>query len=424
MRSGKRPLTYISTALVVALLVIAGVLGSSAQASPQSPQAKRADLQSAIKKIASVKSPALTLEDTIEALGQSSYADSYGGLTVTQSGPETAAPSHITVYLVRSAAQTARYVAAIGDHAVVGSASKYSVVYVSHSWAQLNALTMKIESQRARWQTKGIDLERWGPDAASNRVIINLKSYSQAAARSLLASYGAKWISVSHQSLNLNLRLDQRNDDFAPFYGGDPIYVSTPQSDCTSGFVMLGSINPNNHWVLTAGHCGIEPAWNTNLLSGPNLIGPTATEYWNGAGGGYPYDVQTIGPAFAWGDVYGNTTVYEPYTTLTPGTGQLITFDGSVAGEVNDVPVTRGGPFCQQITGISICGLGEALGSTPICRPGDSGGPVFQRTSTADKVQAVGLIEASTNDYKDCYYTLINSITAITHTKLDTNPEG
>jgi hypothetical protein len=59
-----------------------------------------------------------------------------------------------------------------------------------------------------------------------------------------------------------------------------------------------------------------------------------------------------------------------------------------------------------------------------ICQGSDSGGPVYQRTSKAGEVQAIGLIAASNDTFNVCVYTLLNAIMGPTDTKLDTNPSG
>lgn len=124
-----------------------------------------------------------------------------------------------------------------------------------------------------------------------------------------------------------------------------------------------------------------------------------------------------------WGNDY---TTYNPYTTLTPGVDQLITFDGAISGEVHDIPVTNTGPFCYIISNLYYCGLGEAgSASGPvICQNSDSGGPVYQRTSTAGEVQAVGLIDISNDAENVCAYVLLNSSMGPTDTTLDTNEGG
>jgi hypothetical protein len=385
--------------------------------------------------------PPLTLQDIVQKLGAATYQDAYGGMTVSPTRQETAVPSHITIYVVAAAPDAAHFLSAIRNAAATpgGRATSYSIVDVRHSFAQLYALTLKMAKQRGTWLHRGINLQMWGPDPSTNKVSVSVERYSSGAAQSLYASYGTSLMSVSTTSLDMNLHLlgdnpqvntsQGRFQDSNPFYGGD--YINNPNTNigCTDGFVMDGATHPANRWLMTAGHCGNQSTWYTNLTDF-YLLGHTQTNYFAPNGGSTNYDVESIGiasPWTAWGEVWGNDyTIYNPYTTLTPGVGQGITFDGSITGEVHDIGVTTAGPTCFTASGVPVCGAGEA-GSTNgavICQGSDSGGPVYQRTSTAGEVQAIGLIAASNDTYNVCIYTLLNAIMGPTDTTLDTNPGG
>ena len=419
--------TIVSATVLSALGATAATAGSQA-----APLSKRPPV--------AATPPPLTLQDVVQNLGATTYRDAYGGMTVSRTTQETAVPSHITIYVVAAASDATRFLSAIRKAAATpgGRATSYSIVDVRHSFAQLYALTLKMARQRDTWRDRSINLEMWGPDPTTNKVAVSLESYSSAAARSLYASYGTSWMSVSTRSLNMNLQqvgstpqfsVNQgRFQDSTPFYGGDFIENAGDNAGCTDGFVMTGATHPDNRWLMTDGHCGSR-TWYTNLTHF-YVLGATSTNYFHGYGGNTDYDVQTIGLTggfTAWGDVWGNNyTVYNPYTTLTPGKGQGITFDGAITGEVHDIGVTTAGPECLSTNGGTICGVGVAGSTTGkvICQDGDSGGPVYERTSTAGEVQAVGLITASNSAENVCIYTLLNSITGPTDTRLDTNPAG
>jgi hypothetical protein len=419
--------TIVSATVLCAMGATAATAGSQA-----APLSKRPPV--------TATPPPLTLQDVVQNLGATAYRDAYGGMTVSRTTQETAVPSHITIYVVAAASDATQFLSAIRKAAATagGRATSYSIIDVRHSFAQLYALTLKMARQRDTWRDRSINLQMWGPDPATNKVAVSLESYSSAAARSLYASYGTSWMSVSTTSLNMNLQqlgstpqfsVNQgRFQDSSPFYGGDFIENAGDNAGCTDGFVMTGATHPDNRWLMTDGHCGSR-TWYTNLTHF-YVLGATSTNYFHGYGGNTDYDVQTIGLTggfTAWGDVWGNNyTVYNPYTTLTPGKGQGITFDGAITGEVHDIGVTTAGPECLSTNGGTICGVGVA-GSTSgkvICQDGDSGGPVYERTSTAGEVQAVGLITASNSAKNVCIYTLLNSITGPTDTRLDTNPAG
>jgi hypothetical protein len=427
-------LLLVPVAAVIAVIAVALTVPASASSTAGS---KAAPLPKSRPPITAA--PPLTLQDLVQNLGATTYRDAYGGMTVSPTR-ETAIPRHITIYVVAAARDAAGFLSAIRKAAATpgGRATSYSVVDVRHSFTQLYALTLKMAAQRRTWLNRGINLQMWGPDPATNKVAVTLAAYSHAAARSLGDSYGTSWMSVSTTPEDLNLQAvgnapafstnQGRFQDSSPFYGGDFIENAADNAGCTDGFVMVGGTHPANHWLMTVGHCGSR-TWYTNLTSF-YVLGETSTNYFNGYGGHTDDDVQTIGLASPWkayGDVWGDGyTVYYPYTTLTPGVGQGITFDGAITGEVHDIGVTTAGPVCIPISKATVCGVGEAGKTTgaKICQDGDSGGPVFERTSTANKVQAVGLITASNAAENVCIYTLLNAVTGLTDTRLDTNPAG
>jgi hypothetical protein len=360
-------LTRRRTGLVFASMLACMALAiPAAGAAPRTPAPPASAKANAMPRPAA-KAPPQTFPDAVAAIGTTKFQDAYGGQETTPSG-------RLVIYVV--AAHGASLVSAIHSEAAHSAGSEYSVAYVPHSWAQLNALTTTIAQQEPRWRAAGIQLARWGPDAASSKVTIDLRAYTATAAGELLHNYGSEWVSVSHESLNLNVVFEDRYYDYAPFYGGDAIFpnASNPQVYCTDAFTMLGNNNPSNHWLLTAGHCGIQHPWYTNFYSKYSFAS-TSTDYFHGFGGSTATDVQTMGPVNAWGDVWGNsTTIYYPYTTFQPGNGQLITFDGARTGAVFGATVTASGPFCLTVQGIDDCNLGQAQSSNVICQPGDSGG--------------------------------------------------
>jgi hypothetical protein len=368
------------------------------------------------------RAPAIPLVTGVETLGATEFQRAYGG-------HETSSSGHLAVlYVVRGATQAAAFLSAVRDEATRSGQAEYEVAYVPHSFAQLEALTNSIALDGSRWQARGITLAEWGPDAATSKVVITLRSYTAAAARELLATYGASWVSVSRKSLKQHAYDADRYYDTAPFWGGDRIFDSNEANLCTDGFIMLGNDNPSNHWATTAGHCGSR-TWYTNFTHDYRL-GATSTNYWNSTN----TDIQTIGPVYAVGIVWGNDGEdYVPYTSYTPGREQIC-FDGATPkngtnnGNVCNVSVANPGPFCTTISGAYKCGLGRAYDSSrQICVGGDSGGPVFQRTSNDSYIKAVGSITGFADSGHTCYYTLLQTtdgVQNITNTHLDTNPSG
>lgn len=139
--------------------------------------------------------PAISLATRVAKLGTTKFPSAYGGHETSPSG-------HLAVlYVVRGAAHAAAFVSAVREEAAHGPEADFEVADVPHSWAQLNALTTRIAQDGPRWRARGIELARWGPDAASSKVVITLRSHTAAAGRELLAAYGPDWVSVSRKSL-------------------------------------------------------------------------------------------------------------------------------------------------------------------------------------------------------------------------------
>jgi hypothetical protein len=406
--------------LIAVLTGLALVIPVSATAS-QTPLTK-----SGLGAKTPVGQPSTTLFSTkVATLGATAkFVSGYGGQINSATGGVA------VLYVVRG--HEAGLLAAVRGHADAADAG-YRVVYVPHSWALLEALTTKIARQVPRWRARGIELAKWGPDPATSKVVIWLRAYSPAAARQLLSAYGAGLASVSHTPMTqLAESASNKYYDTPPFFGGDRIFAHPSSGgtvECTDGFVMLGNANPGNHWELTAGHCGRQ-TWLTNWTT-QYTLGSTSTDYLAGAGGGTAIDVQTIG-ANAWGEVWGDTGTYDPFTIFVPPAGQYLCFDGadpkpdSPSGLECGVQVTEQGPFCIITTdGLTHCQLGEAYDQNrEVCLGGDSGGPVFQRQSSGNRVEAVGIITADGPGGHTCYYTLITAIMSTTNTHLDTNPSG
>lgn len=387
-------------------------------------------------------SPPESFATTVEALG-SRYTAAFAGVTASPTGSETVSPSHYVIYLVRT--QAGPFLSAFhttllrADVARSATPVTYTIKYVTHNWVQLNQFTDRMATTWRGWHAQGVNIAQVGPDVGSNKVVVTLKRYSAASAAALTKAYGSGMLTVSKASLPGYFKPLDRYTDTPPFFAGDRLYYAKSVNAilCTSGWTTLGNAHPNNHWILTAGHCG----YNTFYTNASNwqTVGTTSTDYMAGYGGSGTIDVQTIGSS-AWGVVWenGDVTAF-PTGTLYPGVGQQITFDGSITGMVTNNPVTNPGPFCilgdETEDGETYCGLGQANNPEfdSICQGGDSGGPVFQRTSNPDQVEAVGLIslgyvgDTGLQSYM-CDYTLLSypggGALSTSNTHLDTNPQG
>jgi hypothetical protein len=361
--------------------------------------------------VAASHPPPPSLAEQVQAL-QAKFPDAYGGQETTQAGD-------LVIY-VAAAPHAAEFLAAVQKEAALHRGQRYTVAHVAHSWTQLEDLAnVKIAGDTPKWRRHGIALGRWGPQAALNKVVIELRSPSAAAEKALLAAYGSDWVTVSPQPFTMKLEFKDRYYDRAPFYGGDAIFPdpSNPFAFCTDSFTVRNS----NGYIrqLTAGHCYSRHPWYTNFYS-KYVLGDTSGNYYSGFGGNTYVDIQHVyanATDYVWGN---STTLYHPFDTYTPDYSDGICFDGAHTGEVCDATVTYAGPFCEIVGGYNDCWLGEAHKSSVVCQGGDSGGPVYQRTSTAGEIKAVGSISAGTPDGTYCDYTQMSAIESRTGVTLDT----
>jgi hypothetical protein len=349
---------------------------------------------------------AVGLADRIAALGDR-YPGSFGGLAATQAG-------RLTVYVV--SARGNGFLAAVRA-AGRSAGQRYSVRRVPHSWQRLEHLMITIAQAGPAWRARGIALSRWGPEPGMNKVLIQLRSPSTAAARALRAAYGASWVAVSRTPFREKLMLADRFHSNPPFPGG--ARINGGHVGCTDSFAML---NRAGHSVmLTAGHCGSRHPWRTNRKK-RWILGSTSANYLNGFGGHTFVDIQHIWPGHALRPaVWGNgRTLFHPITTFTPQLGSRVCFDGATTGLKCEIRVTNPGPFCQALNSHELCWLAEARAAAPFCHNGDSGGPVFQRTPVRSQVRAAGSISLHSFDGKTCIYTQLSQIESQTKVTLMT----
>jgi hypothetical protein len=117
---------------------------------------------------------------------QPEFGRSYGGYVTNPHGDTS-------IYVTRAGM---RAMAAALARAGV-PVSRYRLVDVTHSQASLERLTMELAHDQAALESQGIRTEQWGPDAASNTVLVLIAHYTAAQARSLQARYGGPgWVTV------------------------------------------------------------------------------------------------------------------------------------------------------------------------------------------------------------------------------------
>jgi hypothetical protein len=188
------------------------------------------------------------------------------------------------------------------------------------------------------------------------------------------------------------------DSDESPFTGGDEIWFTLQNKEfCTSNFSFVGANNPNNNWNLTAGHCSsfaggqnfytcaTENAGNCNYN-----MGQVSYIYGNGD------DFETIGSVpsnngYVWDHSGGKWSVNGWQTAeMGDGLGTVGATNGATFGNY----VSAGGDdTCVDYGSIQTCNaMVLASGSTQICPPGDSGGPIFSREGSSGNIYAYGEI--------------------------------
>lgn len=91
---------------------------------------------------------------------------------------------------------------------------------VPNSLADLTGVGKSIATDRAKWNDAGIVVTAWGPDIASDTLMVWLATYSDQAARQLENAYGPM-LSVSTQGITAEG--SSRTADSQPWWGGDKI---------------------------------------------------------------------------------------------------------------------------------------------------------------------------------------------------------
>jgi hypothetical protein len=323
----------------------------------------------------------------------SASPDQYVGLS-TQSGDA------VTIHVVSGDPYQDTKVAGAA-RAVTAAGIRVTVAKAAHSLSQLNRIDAAIP-QSAPFAALGGGLVRWGPDPASDSVLVGVTRVTPRLLADVRSRYGD---TVRVEQASAATAVSGRFTDTPWFYGGDRITVGNGY--CTSGFTMTNLYG--THYAITAGHCW---ATGTEVTTNGQEFGVVDFRRW----GSDNYDNELIGGVGYSGRMWiggvNTSTSIGVSGAANSCTGCQVYFNGSVTGQ--SLATLVGSPFCGTIydggtnSYYTACGLQDAVGSNPICNPGDSGGPVFAYDG-AGRVTAVGIITASVNS-KNCWYTQLPPI--------------
>lgn len=371
----------------------------------------------------------------VETLGANSYPNSFAGAVLT--------PAGITDVYVRPSSDSP-LINAI--KAINTSGYPVDVVDTSRSYAQLNALNARLGAAYEQLKQSGIELAQSWPDPPSGSVRVSIvapntfdlsalasrlavtgktsspvtaSNYLNAASTFLTSEFGP---GITVQSTYGQTGVSAgRTNDIAPFYDGDQITGGQYGALCTAAYAMTSNATGQT-FMLTAGHCG-SGTWSTQAQQ----MGNTYSSYFED---GSENDFQTIDvPGGAIAEVWGNGgTLYPVSGQLLPAVGTQITFDGSVTGEVTNNNVTATNAIDYSVydslnnTYYNAYPMVQAYNPNgyTICQPGDSGGPVFQRTSGSN-VNAVGTIVAYDAGTGECSAEQIGTEESVSNTSLLTD---
>jgi hypothetical protein len=340
-------------------------------------------------------SPSLGLSDfasQVETLGETGYGNSFTGAVVSGTG--------IDVY--------ANPVTDVGLPVAISSLNSngYSVTYhpTTLSYDDLDALNNKLGDLQPQLQAAGVQISESAPDPATDSVAVTLTPSADAStttAAGVLSSIAGPGFTVAAQAVppaesdtssQASVTPDAgQGAGQRPFAGGDEIRGPSPF--CTGGFGVVGNAS-GTPFMLTAGHCG-RGTWSTPATT----MGPTSSLYFRNPA---EDDFQTIrvGSKVSGniiGKVNGASKQYPVVGEDIPAIGARITVDGALTGEKNFelVVANDARQYVHNPNGPNYYAAHQVVvvGAPPVCQGGDSGGPMFLRTSKGN-VKAVATVVA------------------------------
>jgi hypothetical protein len=337
------------------------------------------------------------------------------------------------------------FTVALNDDAAKVPGTRYGVVFVAHTWLQLNRTTSRILSDSKRLRALGIRLSYWGPDVSRNRVSVTLVHYTPAQASQMTSLYGSPWIYIRHTRGTIKIvggegatnfsrgvspvvNPDTRTSDTSPFYGADAYWFNHPDPpsngyDCTSGFAV--NTGGGDTGMIVAGHCYVNGVGHDTYTNSAEhyLMGIIDSQLYPAQG----LDAMEIvpsngsGTSFAgsiWGD---GSYVYTVVGRVFPQAGADVFTSGASSGTNDDVLISSvnndvceyndNPDECDDITNVTFMNKEGSL----VCQPGDSGGAVGERDNTEGQINAAGIIIAfvatdGIPDYGNCWMQQIGAI--------------
>jgi hypothetical protein len=215
---------------------------------------------------------------------------------------------------------------------------------------------------------------QWWADPVTGRAVVGLShNPSSTESTDLRAMFGS---GLDIQRV-LRGTTTSRNADSAPWYGGDRVTQSNdPAHFCSTGFGVRSGVGA---YELSAGHCGSH-TWNV----GTRTLGVTPLrEYFDGG-----LDAEAVTASSVAGRVWTGCATCSTSLAVRgrwdPVVGDQLCFDGSVTGLVCAATVTATNRCVAMDSGLTTCRLSivSKADGVGVSQSGDSGGPVFWKTTT------------------------------------------
>ena len=127
------------------------------------------------------------LATEVDALGASNYGDAYGGMRQDATGT-------LHIYVVESSSRAGGFIAEI-ERLATALSSKCVVSPVAHTLQELASLTPMI-SETPGLENAGIRPIAWGPDPASNSILVRVIGSVDAARALFDEQFGSGWVTV------------------------------------------------------------------------------------------------------------------------------------------------------------------------------------------------------------------------------------
>lgn len=350
------------------------------------------------------------LEQRVDSLGNGPYASSYGGMAVINN------QTQLAVYLTLPTQAI--------EQAFQNGAPAGMLVFRStpNSLQQINAIHQQLENE---WQTlvsQGIELADFGPNPYLGQEDVGVENLTSDQAQQLAAQFAAGTLHIYNETpAEVNGRTTQaasRQNDTAPYNGGDDVSDAGHNFGCTSGVgVQIGG-SPR---IVGAGHC-----WNsgTNLVNWPGSNNAMGSITNNGLGqfrgntGSDTLDTLVFtgcngsgtcgGDGVIWTGAIGNPQRANVSGIATWAAGDQMCESGAFGGEKCDFTVSQTG-HCTMVPPYYLCGitsLNVTGGDHPI--DGDSGGPWFRFSGS--NLNIAGTHTGYNPNTGFAYFTGINSI--------------